>query len=565
MKQKLLKYGFLAKDGTKLNPNIRHAIMRNPEFYTEIENTTSFLVNPTSQERVYCILYNITETPICVACGKVIKFKLGYAKCCSLKCNIVYEKNTLDITTGKTLYQLRKEKVILSNKKIGIDGLSGYERGSRKGADIRATQLVDGKTGQEIATNKALSTKALIGLDGKTGHQRSNEKMVKTSRKLGSFERAKYKRKNTMLTTFIDGKSIEQIRHENAALSRFTNIIDTKIKLLSADYDIVDRAEYFETRTSSWKCKKCSDIIANHSFYNGQNPRCPRCFPPVQSQPQEDIFNLLSQYATVIRNTRSVLKGLELDLYIPDNKLAIEFNGVYWHSDKFLDANYHLNKTLECEKLGITLIHVFEDEWVNKRDIVKSRLLHILGVTSTKLYARKCEIIELLTSEKDIFLDDNHIQGHDISKLKYGLKYENELVAVMTFGKPRFNKNYEWELIRYASRKDTSVIGGAAKLMSHFIKQIKPKSIISYADRRWSSGKLYYKLKFALLNKTLPGYTYLVKGRRENRMKYQKHNLKKLLPNFSVSLSESENMRDAGFYRIYDCGNLVFTWQSETQ
>ena len=113
--------------------------------------------------------------------------------------------------------------------------------------------------------------------------------------------------------------------------------------------------------------------------------------------------------------------------------------------------------------------------------------------------------------------------------------------------------------------RNNANIGGAAKLMSHFIKQIKPKSIISYADRRWSSGKLYYKLKFALLNKTLPGYTYLVKGRRENRMKYQKHNLKKLLPNFSVSLSESENMRDAGFYRIYDCGNLVFTWQSETQ
>ena len=148
------------------------------------------------------------------------------------------------------------------------------------------------------------------------------------------------------------------------------------------------------------------------------------------------------------------------------------------------DKNYHLNKTIECEKVGYRLIHIFEHEWVNKQKIIKAKLKSLFGVEQTRIYARKCIIKEISTDIKNEFLNTYHIQGEDKSKVKLGLFYEEKLVAVMTFGKPRFNKNYEYELIRYATSKH--VIGGAGKLLKYFERNYKPKSIITYSDRRFS-------------------------------------------------------------------------------
>ena len=247
-----------------------------------------------------------------------------------------------------------------------------------------------------------------------------------------------------------------------------------------------------------------------------------------------------------------------MDIVIPELKLAIEFNGIYWHSAQFKDSKYHLNKTIACESKGYRLIHIFEHEWINKQDIIKSKLLSIFNKNQESVYARKCIIKEINVKEKNEFLNRTHIQGEDRSNVKLGLFHQNELIAVMTFCKSRFNKNYEWELSRYSSSKH--VIGGAGKLLKYFEKVYKPKSLITYADRRFSQGKLYYTLGFIFDHFSLPNYFYCDQNLKiYSRIQCQKHKLIKILGNkFDKDLSESENMFINGYNKIYDCGNYVF-------
>jgi hypothetical protein len=267
----------------------------------------------------------------------------------------------------------------------------------------------------------------------------------------------------------------------------------------------------------------------------------------------------------LLTNNRNLIKGLEIDVYLPELKLAIEFDGLKWHSESSGKMrNYHLNKTLECEKKDIHLIHIFEDEWRKQKDIVKSKILNLLNKTPNKIYARKCEIREVLNSESDKFLDDNHIQGKAKSKIKLGLYYENKIVSIITLGNYRkitgLNSIHnEYELIRYCSLLNTNVIGGFSKLLKFFIKKYSPSKIMSYADRRYSKGILYEKNGFKFIKNTPPNYWYMkYHNHREHRFKYRKSELPKLLENFDSNKSEWENMKLNGYDRIWDCGSKKY-------
>jgi len=255
-----------------------------------------------------------------------------------------------------------------------------------------------------------------------------------------------------------------------------------------------------------------------------------------------------------------------LDLYLPELNIAIEFNGLYWHSEvsgkKY--KNYHVNKTKKCEESNIQLIHIFEDEWKYKTDIIKSKLKSIMNVSDACVFARKCEVVELSSKEKNEFLNRTHIQGEDKSKVKLGLMYENKLVATMTFSHKRIalgqkNKNVnEYELSRYSS--SIRVVGGASKLLKHFIRNWNPDSIISYSDKRFSVGKLYESIGFVKIKDTPPNYWYMDSKylTRIYRFNYAKHNLSVKLDNFNCELSEWENMKVNGFDRIWDCGSIKY-------
>ncbi len=300
--------------------------------------------------------------------------------------------------------------------------------------------------------------------------------------------------------------------------------------------------------------RKCDNTINRSDFY------CSHCSSNISNLEKEVVNFVKSLNVIIVENTRKIINPYELDIYIPEHNLAIEFNGLYWHSElQGKGSDYHLMKTELCEEKGIQLLHIFESEWLNKKDIVKSIIKAKLGLTK-HIYARKCEIKEVNKDDTSEFLINNHLQGKNPSKVSCGLYYENILVALMTFGKSRFDKNIEWELIRFANKKDISVVGGASKLLKYFNNKYQVKSLITYADRRYSNGNLYEQLGFKFSHCSKPNYFYFLKNDYElySRQKFQKHKLSKLLSSFNPNLTEWENMKANKYNKIWDCGNVVY-------
>jgi len=263
-----------------------------------------------------------------------------------------------------------------------------------------------------------------------------------------------------------------------------------------------------------------------------------------------------------VSNNRKIIHPKEIDIYLPDLKLAFEFNGLYWHSEINFSLNYHLEKTELAEKQGIRLIHIYEDDWIYKQEIVKSRILNLLNKTPNKIYARKCEIKEVSDNKlvRD-FLENNHIQGFVGSRIKIGLFYSGELVSLMTFGSLRRSMGQKsedgtYEMLRFCNKLNTNVIGGASRLFKFFVKNFEPKEVTSYADRSWSQGNLYKNLGFELIRKTEPNYYYVIDGMRKHRFGFRKDELIK--QGFDPLKTEHEIMLERKIYRIYDSGNLKY-------
>jgi len=305
-----------------------------------------------------------------------------------------------------------------------------------------------------------------------------------------------------------------------------------------------------------WKCIQCDHRFQSHIDY-GTVPICRKCYPKTRSIPEIEIGDFVSGLGfDIVTNDTDILNGLELDIYIPSKKIAIEHNGIYWHSDIKKKSNYHVDKYIKCKKLGIHLIQIFENEWHGSRDIIEARLKSVLGV-SNKLYARKCSISEITPKLYKKFCEENHLYGNANAKFKYGLFFENNLVATMSFSKSRFTKN-AYELVRYCS--SGTVVGGASKLFKHFISELNPTEIVSYADRCWSNGNLYKSLGFMEIttHENNVGYWYLKNGIRYHRASFTKKRLVKM--GHDPMMSEPEIMKQLGYLVFYDCGNSKWLW-----
>lgn len=291
---------------------------------------------------------------------------------------------------------------------------------------------------------------------------------------------------------------------------------------------------------------------------------CSHCGNNISKMEDEICYFLDTIGEKYERNNRTILNGSEIDIFIPNKLIGIECNGLRWHSEEFKPNNYHINKTNECEKKSIRLIHIYEDEWITKKEIIKDKITSILGKIPNKIYARKCRIDIPSEEEKRKFIDETHIQGDVPDSIKLGLYYQNSLVAVMTFGKLRLSLGYKkpndgkYELLRYSTKLNTNVIGGASKLFKHFVDNYNPKEIISYCDRRFSVGNMYEKLGLTLDHISQPNYYYLIGNNRKNRFRFRKSELVK--EGYDETKSEHEIMLERGIYRIYDCGNLVYKW-----
>lgn len=336
-----------------------------------------------------------------------------------------------------------------------------------------------------------------------------------------------------------------------------------------------DAENYYQTGTDfiTLKCDKGHTYnIDNH--YQGSF-KCESCFPS-RSRQQTDLYDLLKEYdSNLEQNNRRIIPPKEIDIVSEKYKFGIEYNSQSFHSsgystyrplNKTMERDYHLDKTTQTENNGYHLYHIFSSEYLNDQKLniwlsmIKNKMNH-----SQKIYARKCKIKEISSKEARQFCKSNHIQGYVNSSVCIGLYYQEELVQLQTFGKPRQNKykgDGNYELLRMCSKLNTSVVGGASKLLNYFERKYNPRLILSYANRRWSNknNNIYKKLNFELLGETKPNYFYFDgkdDSKLESRIKYQKHKLRDL-EGYKEELTETEIMLDSGYRKIYDSGNLIY-------
>jgi hypothetical protein len=306
------------------------------------------------------------------------------------------------------------------------------------------------------------------------------------------------------------------------------------------------------------------DLQKDHQFeistddYYGRlksnNKLCTIC-NPISSQTsykENEIFDFIKSIYSgkIIKSWRE--NRLEIDIYLPELGIGFEFNGIWWHSDKYKKKDYHKDKINFFKDKGIRIIYIWEDDWIFKNEIIKSQIKNWLNITESKIFARKCKIEIIDNKIGNIFLNENHIQGSDRSILKIGLFYKNELVSIMTFNKSEGRKkmyDYEWNLSRFCNKLNTNVVGGASKILTYFIKKYEAKRIISYADKDWSVGNLYNKIGFNLISESNPDYKYVIKNKRKNKANFKKSNLK-------TELTESEYMKNIP--KIWDSGKMKF-------
>ena len=333
---------------------------------------------------------------------------------------------------------------------------------------------------------------------------------------------------------------------------------DNMLEFLKVNFDHVPSAIELADKLGISRCT-LKDHLIRFSLFN--------CITHGQKPISGYERQLQSMFPCKHCSDRTLLEGKEIDLYYPEVNFAIEFNGNYWHSElKKPDVAYHQNKTLEAASKGVQLFHIFEYEWTDKikrdiiSDIIRSKLY---GDRVRTIYGRNCSTCLLSNSEAKEFFSTTHIQGYAKSDIAIGLRYNGELVGAMSFGKPRFNQQYQFELIRLSFALSTKIVGGAEKMFKHFITENRPISIISYCNIAKFSGKVYERLGFENKGLTKPNYTWVDVETGDNLTRYQtmKH---KLVEAGLGSIDESEDqiMHRLGYSKIYDCGNLKFVWNN---
>lgn len=351
-----------------------------------------------------------------------------------------------------------------------------------------------------------------------------------------------------------DAKNKTKSFQDNFFKNKLINWLDSKNLSLLSNYKSMRDVHLL-------KCNKCKFEFKNN-FLN--DTRCIKCEPYLSgtSSAELEILNFVKSLIDKDVINKYRINNKEIDIYIPELQIGIEYNGIYWHSSKFKEHNYHLMKTELSEEHGIQLIHIYSDVWENKKEIIKSILKSKLNTQSNKIYARNCEVRHANSKESNKFLEENHIQGKDNAGIRYGLYHNDILVALMTFKRSHRSKGRYMELKRFTSLLNLTVVGGFSKLLKYASDELK-EDIVTFADRSFTSlNNVYTKNGFELVGTIKPNYKYLVNGILESREKFQKHKLNEILSEFDSELSEKENMNRNGFYEVYDSGNFKYIYKN---
>ena len=345
-----------------------------------------------------------------------------------------------------------------------------------------------------------------------------------------------------------------------------TDIFIEKAKLIHLNKYDYSKVKYINNRT-----KVCIICPEHGEFWQTpdahlSNKGCPKC-GRVMSNPEDEIVNVLDKFCSQQRN-HTILKGKELDIFIPSLKIGIEYNGLRWHSEEFgKDHRYHLDKLNKCNEQGIKLIQIFEDEWINHRKICESKLRQICGLnTNPKIFGRKCEIREISNkNEAYDFLDKNHIQGRTVCTVALGAYHQEELVGIMTFKR---EKEGYWDLNRFATDINYQCIGIGGKLFKHFVRKYPFIEVKSFADRRWTTdptNNLYTKLGFEFDSYVPPTYWYynpkVDRYKRFHKFGFRKQSLHNQY-GLPLEMTEREMTTTLGYTRIWDCGLIKYIYKN---
>lgn len=410
-----------------------------------------------------------------------------------------------------------------------------------------------------------IKSKCLINLR-KRDFDSINKKIKKT--KLARYNDASYRNKDK-----ADQTNIKRYGVSNPSKSPVIKLKISK-KLRTTLYDrnvltynkfitpLFNKEEYIAGVDNIWECNSCKTVIYK-PIINGMVPRCLTCFPHTVSKFEIEVGDFIKSLGVQIStNDRTIIKPKELDIVVTNKLLAFECNGLYRHSE--ISGNkgkfYHIDKTTAAENKGYSLMHILDVDWYNSNKIIKSMIKNKLGL-STRVYARQCQVTALSSKESSEFFNINHLQGSVPSSISYGLYYKDKLVSAMSFSKSRYDKTVKWELLRFCSLLDHTVVGAASKLIKSF-RTNNAGSIITYADRSYGTSSFYETIGFILTKTTAPGYRYVKENYLFSRIRFQKHKMHKSLSNFDPALNEWENMKANGYDRIWDCGHRAYILNS---
>lgn len=550
--------------------HLGHAIKKHPELHTWIMSQTQAWPQLNLSQRVRCILYK--DTPVCSVSNQIKLWKSmqeGFGFCGrASQCACARQSVSLAVAKSKNNITESQQQVINQKRvrtnldKYGVTNTGQTEKAKQAHQSVYA----DASKVQQIIDQIQKTNQDKYGVTNPMQLDSVKQKSVQTVlQKYGVHNINQLPERRQHLAAQAKQTWIKR-KQENFDYLRLKHKLlhEHKVHMLTESTDYVGTvgANYYE-----FKCDSCAHEWRDY-VYCGHIPTCKMCnpgpSPSYVSQQEQDLAHWIEHLGIQIERTnKRLINPYELDIVCHDHKLAIEYCGLYWHSETASGKtpNYHVNKLQLCNQKGYRLITIFSDEWQFKTEIVKQKLSNILGVTETKIGARSCKIITLENNQVKPFMETHHIQGWAPGALiNMGLEYDNQLVAVMSLSALRSLTNNrsapaEWELLRYAT--SMQVVGGAGRLLRAFEQQHKPRRIISYADRRWSEGHVYQTLGFTLVQTSTPGYSYTPDYlKREHRISHTKGKLVKL--GFDSSLTEWQIQQQRGYDRIWDCGQLKF-------
>lgn len=554
--------------------------------------------------------YYITETCTqkkCGTCGVNIKLSLHH---CSVKCknldkNVINKRQTTNLERYGSIGVLGNKDVYEKFKKTNIKnhGVSHPSKSddvkNKKKATLQKNYGVDNPTylpqtkegiqrvrekeGDSIIL-KMKKTKLKKYGDGSSIIKKGRETLLSkygTSNPFMIHKDTLTKSINSVRIYFsdINNKNNSIIKRNKTNLERYggdpnnhIDIIKKKQKsIIDSIKDICtdEIIDYPERGKLSLKCQynhiySTSFQLLRNRIYNNHT-LCTVCNPinhNFTSELENEIKDFISKYVYCESSVRNVIKG-EIDIYIPSLKIGFEINGMYWHSDKYKDKNYHIDKTTRCLEKGIKLIHIWESDWINKSFIIKNRISNLIGIHDKIIYARKCVCKEIKSNMAKEFLETNHIQGFIASHKYFGLFYNNILVYCITIGKRGVikQKDVDYELLRSCGYKNWKIIGGFSKLFKYVYNQ-NNGTYISYADKCWGNGDSYKHVGFEYKYDSPPSYLYWYKGIKYHRYSFNKAKLVKM--GYDKLKTEFQIMDEIGADRIWDCGTAVWILKKES-